>query len=182
MYSQKCGWFMKEDFTNEKELHFELYRHLKNWTEGVYGDESYSEVIVKPEMSNVHVHPELPAVRRFVSADLAILHGDDDLPYLTVEVKHEKTSSQDATHVETVTQAFKQGFYLFPKYVITFTENEFCLFEFADNQELGEAVAMEDKWLTPQNIQDSLLKRFEVTDLKQSAKQILDIVKNDFAK
>ena len=67
------------------------------------------------------------------------------------------------------------------KYVITFTENEFCLFEFADNQELGEA-AMEGKWLTPQNIRDALLKKFEVTNLKTSAKQILDIVKNDFAK
>lgn len=173
--------FMKEHFANERELHFELYRHLKNWTEGVYGDESYSEIVVKPEMSNARVHPELPAGKRLVSADLAILHGKDDLPYLTVEVKHEKTSSQGATHVEAVTQAFRQGFYLFSKYVVTFTENEFCLFEFANNQELGEAVAMEDKWLTPQNIRDVLLKRVEVTDLKTSAKQVLDAVKNDFA-
>ena len=182
VFSRECGLFMKEQFANERELHFELYRHLKNWIEGVYGEESYSEIVVKPEMSNVRVHPELPVGRRFVSADLAILYGKDNLPYLTVEVKHEKTSSQDATHVEAVTQAFRQGFYLFPKYVITFTENEFCLFEFADNQELGEAVAMEDKWLTPKNIRDVLLKRVKVTDLKKSAKQILDIVKNDFAK
>lgn len=179
MYSQECGLFMKEDFANERELHFELYRHLRNWIEGVYGDKSYSGITVKPEMSNVRVHPELPAGKRFVSADLAILYGKDNLPYLTVEVKHEKTSSQGATHVEAVTQAFRQGFYMFPKYVATFTENEFCLFEFADNHELGQAVAMEDKWLTPQDIRDVLLKRAKVTDLKQSAKEILDIVKKD---
>jgi len=173
---------MKELYANEIELHFELYRHLKNWTEGVYGDERYSEIVVKTEMSNVRVHPELPVVKRIVSADLAIIYGKDNLPYLTVEVKHEKTSGQSATRIETVTQAFKQGFYLFPKYVVTFSENEFCLFEFADNQELGEAVAMEDKWLTPQNIRDALLRRFKVSNLKTSAKEILDIVKSEFVK
>lgn len=165
---------MKEHFANERELHFELYRHLKNWIEGVYGEENYSGIVVKPEMRK---HPELPG--GYVSADLAILHGDT--PYLTLEIKHERTSSRGATHIETVTQAFKQGFYLLSKYVATFTENEFCLFEFADNHKLGEAAAMEGKWLTSQNIQDTLLRRFQVADLKTSAKQILDIARNSFA-
>ena len=65
---------------------------------------------------------------------------------------------------------------------MTFSENEFCLFEFADNQELGEAIAMEDKWLTPQNIRDALLRRANVSNLKTSAKEILDIVKSEFVK
>ena len=164
---------MKKTYANERELHFELYRHLKNWTEGIYG-EDYSEIDIKPEMSQTQ---SMSTGRRYVSADLAILHGN--IPYLTVEVKHERTSRQDALHVEAVTQAFRQGFYLLPKYVATFTENEFCLFEFAENQGLGEAVAMEGKWLTPQNIRDALLKRFKVADLKTSAKQILDIVKEE---
>ena len=166
---------MIDQFANERELHFELYRHLKNWVMGVYEEADYPEIDVKTEMSE---YPSMPIERRFVSTDLAILHGN--IPYLTIEVKHEKTSSQGATHIKTVTQAFKQGFYLLPKYVATFTENEFCLFEFADNQELGEA-AMEGKWLRPENIQDALLKRLEVRNLKESAKQILNIVKNDFS-
>lgn len=66
-----------------------------------------------------------------------------------------------------------------PVYVATFTENEFCLFAFLENNELGKLVA-EGKWLTPQNIRETLLKRFRFITLKEAAKQILDIVKNDF--
>lgn len=165
-----------ESYANESELHFELYRHLKNWVEGLYGEECYSEITVKPELSKPPVFSE---INRYVSTDLAFLHEDN--VYLTMEIKHEGSSSQGATHVETVTQAFKQGFYLFTIYVSTFTENEFCLFEYVGNVELGEA-AIEGKWLTPQNIQDVLLERFEVNDLKTSAKHILDIVRKAYRK
>jgi len=172
------GLFMKEQFTNERELHFELYRHLRNWTEGLYGERNYSRIVVKPEISKNPIIDDVPPPigKRYVSTDLAIFY--DDFLCLTVEVKHEETSSQGATDVETVTQAFRQGHSLTSKYVATFTENELCLFEFLDNNELGKAVAMEDKWLTPLNIRDTLLKRFEVTNLKESARQILDIVKS----
>lgn len=81
---------MKEHFANERELHFELYRHLRNWIEGVYGEANYSKISVKPEISK---NPEIddvppPMGKRYVSTDLAIFY--DDTLYLTMESNMKK--------------------------------------------------------------------------------------------
>jgi len=164
---------MIEEFRNESELARKIFLHFENLLAGIYG-ETYPHFTVKPEVSG---NPSIGVKGRPVSADIVVFY--DQVPYLSIEVKHEGSSSKDALHVDAVSQAFKQGYYLLPKYVATFTENEYCIFEFADNWDMGAAVAEEDKFLTTLEIKEALIERRRVVDLKSACKQILDFLKSN---